>query len=70
MTLRDQYVTKETVCNEIARFKGYIDDDMIARMQMAIISLPYEDVICLPSEDVINAEYERAKQQIKEMAGE
>lgn len=50
MTLRDQYVTKETACNEIAKFKGYLDDDMIARIQMAIIRLPYEDVI--------NAEYE------------
>lgn len=61
MTLRDQYVTKETVCNEIARFKGYLDDDMIARIQMAIIRLPYEDVI--------NADYERFNQQLKEMAG-
>ena len=61
MTLRDQYVTKETVCNEIARFKGYLDNDMIARMQMAIISLPYENVI--------DADYDSFNRKMAEMEG-
>lgn len=61
MTLRDQYVTKETVCNEIAKFKGYLDDDMIARIQMAIIRLPYEDV--LPSD------YDSFNRKMMEMEG-
>ena len=35
----------DRVVNEIARFKGYLDDDMIYRLQLATKRLPTVDVI-------------------------
>lgn len=44
------YVSKETVCAEIAKFKGYLDEDMIYRLQVAIKRLPDEITEVLPSD--------------------
>lgn len=55
------YVSKETVCAEIARFKGYLDDDMIYRLQVAIRRLPAEEV--LPSD------YDSFNRKMMEMEG-
>jgi len=51
------YVSKETVCAEISRFKGYLDDDMIYRLQVAIRRLPDEIVEVLPAD--YNSRFDR-----------
>lgn len=35
-----RYVSVETVCKEIDRFIGYLDEDMICRLKIAIRRLP------------------------------
>ena len=61
MLNKNGYVSKETVCAEIARFKGYLDDDMIYRLQVAIRRLPAEEV--LPSD------YDSFNRKMMEMEG-
>ena len=50
MLNKNGYVSKETVCAEIARFKGYLDEDMIYRLQLAINRLPDEITEVLPDD--------------------
>lgn len=57
------YVSKDAVCNEIARFKGYLDDDMIYRLQVAIKRLPDEITEVLP------ADYDSFNRKMMEMEG-
>ena len=45
MSENKRYVSVETVCKEIERFKGYLDDDMIYRLQTAIKMLPEPDLV-------------------------
>lgn len=57
------YVSKDAVCAEIARFKGYLDEDMIYRLQLAINRLPDEIVEVLP------ADYDSFNRKTMEMEG-
>lgn len=41
----NEYINKITACNEINRFTGYLDDDMICRLQIALHRIPAADVI-------------------------
>ena len=41
----DDLITRQSVINEITRFRGYLDDDMIFRLQTAIKRLPTVDAI-------------------------
>lgn len=45
MSEAKRYVSVETVCKEIERFKGYLDDDMVYRLQTAIKRLPELDLV-------------------------
>lgn len=56
------YVSKEDACKEIARFKGYLDDDMIYRLQLAINRLP--------NAQVIDGLYDSFNQEMMEMEGQ
>lgn len=40
----NEYINKITACNEINRFTGYLDDDMICRLQIALNRIPAADV--------------------------
>jgi hypothetical protein len=40
MTSMNEFVTKTTVINEIRRWSGYIDDDMIERIVIGIKNIP------------------------------
>lgn len=40
----DKYIDIEDVCNEISRFDGYLDEDMLWRLNFAIRRLPAADV--------------------------
>lgn len=39
------YIDRETVCREIDRFTGYLDEDMIYRIKFALERLPAADVV-------------------------
>lgn len=41
----DEYISKEQVCKEIDRFLGYLDEDMICRLKIAVRRLPSADVV-------------------------
>ena len=58
MLNKNGYVSKDAVCAEIARFKGYLDEDMIYRIQVAIKRLPDEIVEVLPS-DIMTVSIEK-----------
>lgn len=40
----NEYINKVSACNEIKRFAGYLDDDMIYRLQIALSRIPAADV--------------------------
>lgn len=40
----NEYINKIAACNEINRFTGYLDDDMICRLQIALNRIPTADV--------------------------
>lgn len=48
MTDSNGYISKQAACDEIAKFIGYLDEDMINRLQIAIKRLPNAEVLgCL-----------------------
>lgn len=40
----NEYINKVSACNEMKRFAGYLDDDMIYRLQIALNRIPAADV--------------------------
>ena len=40
-----KYIEEKAALNEIARFIGYIDQDMIHRIQMGLTKIPAADVV-------------------------
>ena len=42
--MTDEYINKVSACKEIQRFAGYLDDDMIYRLQIALNRIPAADV--------------------------
>ena len=59
MTECKGYVSKQAACDEIARFIGYLDEDMINRLQIAIKRLP--------DADVLDGSYDRMARIMREM---
>lgn len=39
-----EYTSKSAVINELKRFSGYLDDDMLLRLEIAVSRLPAADV--------------------------
>ena len=44
LSVKDDYIRRLAACKEIGRFSGYLDADMIYRLQTAISRLPTENV--------------------------
>ena len=63
MLNKNGYVSKETVCAEIAIFKGYLVEYMIYRLQVVINRLPDEITEVLP------ADYDSFNRKMMEMEG-
>ena len=40
----NEYISKEQACKELERFIGYLDEDMIHRLKIAIRRIPATDV--------------------------
>lgn len=40
-----KYIELDSAINEMARFKGYLDDDMILRLQIALKKITTADVV-------------------------
>ena len=52
--METEYISREAAIVEIKRFIGYLDEDMIERLQVAIKRIPAEDV-----QPVVRGEYEK-----------